>query len=199
MVCKVLIVDDDKDLRGLTQEVLEYSLPDVEAFSSSKGEEALEIFNKNPDISIVTLNSLRENTVTGVDLARELRKLNPYLVLIAVPGEKTTSELRELMEIGIDAYLRKPYSNDELLWTINNAINRVHKIRELNTKEISRYETTVAKTLDIVGKANAIFEELNNGNRKNRRNAWTATEFIRSIFKKSKSSSEIVGNNATTG
>jgi len=198
-VCKVLIVDDDKDLRGLTQEVLEYSLPDVEAFSSSKGEEALEIFNKNPDISIVTLNSLRENTVTGVDLARELRKLNPYLVLIAVPGEKTTSELRELMEIGIDAYLRKPYSNDELLWTINNAINRVHKIRELNTKEISRYETTVAKTLDIVGKANAIFEELNNGNRKNRRNAWTATEFIRSIFKKSKSSSEIVGNNATTG
>ena len=198
-MCKVLIVDDDKDLRGLTQEVLEYSLPDVEAFSSSKGEEALEIFNKNPDISIVTLNSLRENTVTGVDLARELRKLNPYLVLIAVPGEKTTSELRELMEIGIDAYLRKPYSNDELLWTINNAINRVHKIRELNTKEISRYETTVAKTLDIVGKANAIFEELNNGNRKNRRNAWTATEFIRSIFKKSKSSSEIVGNNATTG
>jgi len=199
MVCKVLIVDDDKDLRDLTQEVLEYSLPDVEAFSSSKGEEALEIFNKNPDISIVTLNSLRENTVTGVDLARELRKLNPYLVLIAVSGEKTTSELRELMEIGIDAYLRKPYSNDELLWTINNAINRVHKIRELNTKEISRYETTVAKTLDIVGKANAIFEELNNGNRKNRRNAWTATEFIRSIFKKSKSSSEIVGNNATTG
>jgi len=199
MVCKVLIVDDDKDLRDLTQEVLEYNLPDVEAFPSSKGEEALEIFNKNPDISIVTLNSLRENTVTGVDLARELRKLNPYLVLIAVPGEKTTSELRELMEIGIDAYLRKPYSNDELLWTINNAINRVHKIRELNTKEISRYETTVAKTLDIVGKANAIFEELNNGNRKNRRNAWTATEFIRSIFKKSKSSSEIVGNNATTG
>jgi len=198
-VCKVLIVDDDKDLRGLTQEVLEYSLPDVEAFSSSKGEEALEIFNKNPDISIVTLNSLRENTVTGVDLARELRKLNPYLVLIAVPGEKTTSELRELMEIGIDAYLQKPYSSEELIWVINNAINRVHKIRELNTKEISRYETTVAKTLDIVGKANAIFEELNNGNRKNRRNSWTATEFIRSIFKKSKSSSEIVGNNATAG
>lgn len=91
-VYKVLIADDDSEFHLITKMVLQdfafecYRLEFLDAYS---GKEAKRILEQNPDIAILLLDVVMEDTHSGLDVVRYLRKNlnNPFTRIILRTGQ----------------------------------------------------------------------------------------------------------------
>jgi DNA-binding response OmpR family regulator len=81
-VRRVLIVDDDADLREMFSALIEHY--GIAAFSASSADEALSQFDAHPP-DLVFLD-IAMPTTSGDDLARTLRAKAPGLRIVAVSG-----------------------------------------------------------------------------------------------------------------
>ena len=102
---KVLVVDDNEDVRGLIVRFVELMGHDVAA--AADGLTALSIASIfQPDCAILDL-SLHD--ITGLDLARRLRGAlssgRPYLIALTAYGDEVMREA--CLAAGFDAYLVK--------------------------------------------------------------------------------------------
>jgi len=79
---KVLIVDDDPFIRRLISSIL--ILKGHQCEEANDGMEALEKFTKNPFDAVIT--DIRMPRMDGIELTRELLKLQPALPIIVMTG-----------------------------------------------------------------------------------------------------------------
>lgn len=120
---KVLIVDDEEDIRLIISEFL--STLGMNTLEAKDGEEALEILHKHSfDFVITDLRMPRRN---GESLIIEAKKLNlPYTRFIVITGgivSSYTQEQREFIRTNAQGYLRKPFSPDELYLILKSLQN----------------------------------------------------------------------------
>jgi CheY-like chemotaxis protein len=102
---KVLVVDDNEDVRGLIVRFVELMGHDVAA--AADGLTALSIASIfQPDYAIL---DLALHDITGLDLARRLREAfsstRPYLIALTAYGDEVMREA--CLAAGFDAYLLK--------------------------------------------------------------------------------------------
>ena len=120
---KFLVVDDEKGISEQLKEFLEDRK--YTAFSAIDATKALEIMKKEkPNIVIL---DIRLEGSSGVDLLREIKKINPkarVIMLTGYPDEKTRSMSKEL---GASAYLTKPYNFEEIIKVARNLIGEIMK------------------------------------------------------------------------
>lgn len=76
----------------------------------------------NSKVNIVLLD-INMKEVNGVEAAKEIIKLYPETKIIILSMYKRPSIIKELIELGVDAYILKDAGKDELLSAINNVIN----------------------------------------------------------------------------
>ena len=62
-------------------------------------------------------------TMDGIATIRTLKKINPNVKIIAVSGMASNNKLNLINQIGIHAFLPKPYTATELLQTIGTVRN----------------------------------------------------------------------------
>jgi DNA-binding response OmpR family regulator len=106
----VLIADDDPDIRQLVRLRLERSGYDV--ISAEDGLEALELArDRSPDLAILDVSMPSMN---GLDVARALRDENATLPLILLTGRVRDEDVLEGANAGVDRYITKPFSPQEL-------------------------------------------------------------------------------------
>lgn len=106
----VLIVDDEKDLLIELKELL--SLFFNKVYTAYDGDEALELYKKNKcDIVLTDLNMPNKN---GVELSRQIRILDKNQVIMVLSGHIDTFVI-DLIDIGIQALIIKPYDLDNFL------------------------------------------------------------------------------------
>lgn len=117
---KILVVDDESRLRKLVHDFLARSGYTV--LEASNGYDAIEIFSKNKDISIIILDIMMPE-MDGWETAKEIRRKSnvPIMMLTA-----RTSEQDELkgFEIGIDEYITKPFSPRVLVARVEAILRR---------------------------------------------------------------------------
>lgn len=113
---KLLIIDDEKNMRSAIKRILRQDLPSIEFIEAENGVQALKIANNNkPDLilldvlmpqinGLMVLKNLKENKNI------EIRKI-PVIILTAIGNREINSKAREL---GAVDYLTKPY-NEKLL------------------------------------------------------------------------------------
>jgi CheY-like chemotaxis protein len=117
---RVLVVDDDDVIRQLITVNLE--LEGFEVFTAVDGQDALEqVRVVHPDL--VTLDVMMPR-MDGWQAAERLRgdpdTAGIKLVLLSARAQE--NDIRRGEQIGVDAYLTKPFDPDELIDTINHLI-----------------------------------------------------------------------------
>jgi two-component system NtrC family response regulator len=111
---QILIVDDERAQR----EILEGFLvkQGFGAISAADGQEALEKF-KNGSFNLI-LTDYRMPGMDGIQLLREVRRLNPEAVVVIMTAYGTVGTAVAAMKEGAYDYLTKPIDLDELLLLI---------------------------------------------------------------------------------
>jgi CheY-like chemotaxis protein len=110
---RVLVVDDDQVIRQLIGINLE--LEGFEVHMAADGEEALQqVVDVQPDVVVLDVMMPR---LDGLEVARRLR-LDPRtrdLRLVLVSARAQAADLQRGEDMGVDAYITKPFEPDELV------------------------------------------------------------------------------------
>ncbi len=108
----VMLVDDDRQLLLLGQELLEYF--GYRVLSAQNAAEALQIFtNCNRQVDLVILDYCLPG-LPGLDLVAKIRHLAPQVKIIIASGFLTPAENQVLLQAGVDAVINKPFRAGEL-------------------------------------------------------------------------------------
>lgn len=122
---KILIVDDDKDLSMIVQDMLEdYGYQTTLALSA---EEAYEKMAANSYHLVLLDINLPESS--GFEVCQELRRISTVPVIFASARTSEDDKVTGL-DMGADDYLAKPYSLKELLSRINSLMRRTYGFQE---------------------------------------------------------------------
>jgi two-component system KDP operon response regulator KdpE len=123
---KVLIVDDEPDVRSLVRSALEYARVPLEAIEAENAEEALRaVTSAQPDIMVLDLAMPSRD---GFSLLEELRKTSDLPVIVLTARGLEHDKIRGL-ELGADDYMTKPFSPRELLARIETVLRRTTRPR----------------------------------------------------------------------
>jgi two-component system KDP operon response regulator KdpE len=118
---KVLIVDDEPDVRALVRSALSYARQDLTAVEAADGDEALAmIYSERPDLVVLDLALPKRDGFSVLEQVREKTDL-PIIVLTARGLEE--DKIRGL-RLGADDYLTKPFSPRELVARIESVLRR---------------------------------------------------------------------------
>ena len=116
----VLIVDDVKEQREIASGMLNqlgYSVKSV-----SNGEEAVD-YMKGESADLLMLDMIMDPGINGLETYRKILKFHPGQKAILVSGFSETKFVREAQRLGAGAYVRKPYTLDQLGLAVKTALH----------------------------------------------------------------------------
>jgi CRP-like cAMP-binding protein/CheY-like chemotaxis protein len=143
MSTKVLIIEDNNDIRENIVEILE--LAGYKVYAADNGKTGVDLAIKNtPDIVLCDI-MMPELDGYGV-----LYMLNKYPETSAIPFIFLTAkaeriDLRKGMEMGADDYLTKPFDDMELLNAIESRLKKKETIEKFYSKSLDQLNTLVSK------------------------------------------------------
>lgn len=122
---KILIVDDEKNIREMIKEYI--SIEEFDADEAFDGTEALKLFEKEK-YSLIILDVMMPK-MDGWSVCREIRKTSEVpIIMLTARGEEYDKLFG--FELGVDDYIVKPFSPKELLARIKAIIRRSQKTAE---------------------------------------------------------------------
>jgi len=130
MAVKILVVDDDPDIRDILK--LTLSEENYEILEACDGEEALKIINSKPldlvllDYKIPKMDGRQVCLLTKKDL------LLRHLPIIMVTGKGDINDKVDGIDAGADDYVVKPFEPKELLARIRMILRRTQRDLEAN-------------------------------------------------------------------
>ena len=109
---RILLVDDDDSVRRLTERRLRGLRHEV--LTAGNGPSALALYNETPDIDLLLTDMVMPEGMSGYELAKALRQLDPELPVIIASGY--SEQLASLQYLRGDriGLLRKPYDLSQL-------------------------------------------------------------------------------------
>lgn len=120
MAARILIVDDQSELRRLVRMTLEYG--DYELHEADNGARALQLLETvKPEL--VVLDVMMPGDMDGYrvcDMIKNQPGSNIKVVMLSAKGQQT--DLKEGRLAGADAYLVKPFSPLELIATVEKLL-----------------------------------------------------------------------------
>ena len=123
-LARILVADDEKDIRKFTNRILTHEGHDVTL--ADDGELAIELMKQN-DYDLVILDIMMPNK-NGLEVVQYMKKderlQNVPIFLFSASGPINTLTL-EVKDI-VDAYLRKPFMRKEFLQIVNKLINKAN-------------------------------------------------------------------------
>jgi len=122
----ILIVDDEPNYLIILSELLRDE--GFEVFTAPGGNEGLALV-KDVDLDLV-ITDMQMPGMDGLQLLQAIKKVNGDLPVIMITAFAQVDKAVAAMQAGAFNYLAKPFSNDELIVTINKAIQHYSLIRE---------------------------------------------------------------------
>ncbi|MBL8239967.1 MAG: sigma-54-dependent Fis family transcriptional regulator [Bryobacterales bacterium] len=156
---RVLVVDDEENLRRVTQ--LKLQQAGYEAMTASDGRQALEVLARNPHDLIIT--DLKMPGMSGMDLLRRVREDYPEIIVVVVTAFGTIESAVEAMKLGAHDYIIKPVTADALRLVVSRALEH-HRLQE----EVKTLRTAIDRKYgfeNIVGRSKSLLFTLDNAAR----------------------------------
>ncbi len=116
---KILIIDDDQDIRLLLDRFLSKNGFTTE--TASQGESAIELLKQNTFDLILCDFKLPD--ITGLELIPKVKILNPEASIIIITGYSDVKVAVKTIKLGAYDYVTKPLYPDEILMTIKQALS----------------------------------------------------------------------------
>lgn len=135
---KILLIEDNPEVRENTQEILELS--DYNVHTAVNGKEGVEIaLNEIPDLIICDIMMPVMDGYEVIDVLSRNNKtsLIPFIFLTA---KAERGDFRKGMELGADDYLTKPFDDKELLNAVESRLNKSDLMKKNFSKDITGLE-----------------------------------------------------------
>ncbi len=123
------IIDDEPIIHEVLGDLLSSEGYKVE--NSASGEEALDK-HSSQSFQLVLLDLLLPG-IDGIDVLKKLKKIDPNSVIIIITAFASVESAISAMRIGAYDYIQKPFKHDELLITVQRAIEH-RKLQEENIR-----------------------------------------------------------------
>lgn len=124
---RILIIEDDRQLRGLLTELLQEESYETSAVES--GEEGLQTLQREVfDVVLLDINLPGMHGINVLTAAPNTQTDAEFIVMTAFAEVETAVQA---MKLGAFDYLRKPLEPDELLLVIDRALTQTHLRREV--------------------------------------------------------------------
>jgi two-component system, NtrC family, nitrogen regulation response regulator NtrX len=120
MKARILVVDDEAEIRRSVRMILEYEGHDVQEASS--GPEALALVQREaPDLVFL---DIKMPGMDGLEVLQKMREFNDGLPVVIISGHATVSTAVEATKLGAFDFIEKPLSSERVLVTIRNALDQ---------------------------------------------------------------------------
>jgi two-component system nitrogen regulation response regulator NtrX len=120
MKARILVVDDEAEIRRSVRMILEYEGHDVQEASS--GPEALALVQREPP-DLVFLD-IKMPGMDGLEVLQKMREMNEALPIVIISGHATVSTAVEATKLGAFDFIEKPLSSERVLVTIRNVLDQ---------------------------------------------------------------------------
>lgn len=165
---RVLIADDVQETRRNTRLMLA-TIDDVEVVAiAANGLQAVQLAKEHhPDIVLLDINMPE---MDGLTAFRNIIQIHPDTGCIIISAEKDTMTLRTAISLGVQEYLIKPFTIDELevaIARVNDKVEETRKklaqVNDLKKKKedyLKQLATEYSKARRTDEKAMEVFEQL---------------------------------------
>ena len=120
---KILVVDDEGRMRKLVRDFLVKN--NYEVLEAGDGEEAMEVFFAQKDISLVVLDVMMPK-MDGWQVCREIRAYSKVPIIMLTARADERDELQGF-QLGVDEYIAKPFSPKILVARIEAILRRTNQ------------------------------------------------------------------------
>lgn len=144
------VIDDEPVIRDVLSQLLTSEGYEVEL--SSSGEEALDKFSSS-SCDVILLDLLMPG-MDGIEVLRRIRKIDPVAAVIIITAYASVESAIAAMKIGALDYVQKPFKHDDLLMTIERAVER-RRLQEENLRLKDELKQKFSFS-NIIGKSQAM-------------------------------------------
>ena len=124
----ILVVEDHEEMRAYLKLVLK----DYKVILATNGKEGLKAL-KNYNFSAIITDYMMP-VMDGVTFVKELKKNDIIIPTIVLTARRDDLGKLNMLRLGIDGYITKPFIEEELLVQINRAITLYDKIKDYEVK-----------------------------------------------------------------
>jgi DNA-binding NtrC family response regulator len=118
-VVRILIIEDDKEMRSLLKDILNEE--GFETESVSNGSDGLQELTKEPFDLVIT--DIRMPGLTGLDILPVIKRLQPDASVIVITAFGNEEVYRRSFEKGAAGYLEKPIQMDRLKTLVHEMVS----------------------------------------------------------------------------
>ena len=137
--CSIVIADDDEPIRDLLRDILEPEGASIRLVAS--GKEALaSIEADEPDVAIC---DVRMPPPDGLAVLQQLRARGVDMPVLIITAQPSSTKTIEAMQLGAYDYISKPFDPDEILHTVQRALEHrrlTRLVADLQRKDKHMYE-----------------------------------------------------------
>ena len=123
---KILVVDDEENIRRLCSEILKRD--DYLPITIGSAKEALERARSEPFDLLLT--DIRMPEMDGLQLLQEIREIQKELPAVVITGYGTLDRAIQCLRIGAQGFVVKPFTRQELLFAVDEALEKNRLVRE---------------------------------------------------------------------
>ena len=127
MKARILVIDDDADVRDSLKMILEYE--GYDCLLAPSGQEGIgRVERERPDLVFV---DIKMPGMDGLEVVRRIKVLDGILPVVIISGHGTVSTAVEATKLGAFDFLEKPLASERVVVTIRNALDR-HRLEDEN-------------------------------------------------------------------
>jgi len=123
---KILVVDDQKSQRDIATRLL--TRLGYQPFTVSSGEKAVE-FVKKTQVDLVMLDMIMDPGISGGETYRLILEHTPQQKAIITSGYSTEAEVHQARQLGVNQFIKKPYSLQELGEALHQELSDLSLLR----------------------------------------------------------------------
>jgi DNA-binding NtrC family response regulator len=142
---RILVVDDDENIRKVLVAILEDEGYNVESVGTAK--EGIEKTKRK--FYNIALIDIRLPDMEGIELLTKIRDTTPRIRKIIITGYPTLQNAVDAVNKGADAYLLKPFDVEKVLQTIKLQLKKQQEEKEYSQGRVAEFIETRVKELDL--------------------------------------------------
>ena len=126
MRARILVIDDEAEIRRSVRMILEYEGYDV--IEASSGPEGVALAEKEaPDLVFL---DVKMPGMDGLEALQRIKAVNDTLPVVIISGHGTVSTAVEATKAGAFDFIEKPLASERVLLTIRNALDQTRLVDE---------------------------------------------------------------------
>ncbi|MHA6727482.1 sigma-54-dependent transcriptional regulator [Chryseobacterium sp. A301] len=153
---KILIVEDEKAIAGVLQNILSDELPDFEISVAPDGLEGYKLIEKD-DFALV-ISDIKMPKLSGTELLKQALILKPESTFVMISGHADIDIAVDCLKDGAYDFISKPIDINRLITSVKNALDKEKLFKENKTlqKENVTLKKKVNKKYQMIGQSQGL-------------------------------------------